>query len=242
MKKVLALMAFAAAMFVSCDINDPDDPDNPGGGGNYKAPIVIDGDFADWAKLDAGKVIELKCAATAAAKDLKLAKIYADKYFVYIYVEFNFSAYDGDVKNGHFHFYFNSDNNTETGAYEGEWDQGETPCIDVMAEGDVITEGALCDNYDPTIYTWEGPVHQADWDDAYWVEAEANMFATGKGTKKAFEFRITRELCPGGKLAKTFTMGMDICVNGWDASGALPNTDATDTNPAGRAPLVTVSI
>ena len=64
----------------------------------------------------------------------------------------------------------------------------------------------------------------------------------GKGTKKAFEFQITRELYPAGKLAKTFTMGIDLLVNGWDATGALPNTDATETNPAGEAPLVEVSI
>ncbi|MBR5042832.1 MAG: hypothetical protein IKX67_06295 [Bacteroidales bacterium] len=242
MKKILAIMAMAAMTLVACtpNNNDPDDPEN-GNEKNYVAPITIDGNYDDWAKLDASKVQVLKCAQNTSKTDLKLAKVYADKYYVFVYAEFDFSAYD-TVNDAHFHFYINGDNDTSTGGYKGAFDQGETPCVDVMTEGDVIEGGAVCD-YDPGVYVWDGPANYIDWSDEYWGDPlEITDFVSGKGNKKAFEFRITRELYPAGKLAKTFTMGMDILVNGWDATGALPNAEASDTNPAGEAPLLTVTI
>ena len=243
MKKILTLLAMAAFTLVACNSNntDPDDPEGGGSDKDYKAPITIDGSFEDWAALDASKVTTLKCAATAAKTDLKLAKIYADKYYIFVYTEFDFSAYE-TISDAHFHFYINGDNDTATGGDKGAVDQGETPCVDVMTEGDVIADGSLCD-YDPGTYIWNGPANYADWSDEYWGDSQDIVgFVSGKGTKKAFEFQITRELYPAGKLAKTFTMGIDLLVNGWDATGALPNTEATETNPAGEAPLVSISI
>ena len=243
MKKILTLLAMAAFTLVACNPNNTD-PDDPNGGGNdndYKAPITIDGNFEDWAALDASKVTTLKCAGTASKTDIKTARIYADKYYIFVYAEFDLSSYDA-VNEAHFHFYINGDNDTSTGGYKGAFDQGETPCVDVMTEGDVIADGAVCD-YDPSTFIWDGPANYVDWSDEYWGDPlELVGFVQGKGPQQAFEFQITRELYPAGKLAKTFTMGIDLLVNGWDATGALPNTDATETNPAGEAPLVEVSI
>ena len=242
MKKILTLLAMAAFTLVACNSNtDPDEPEGSGNEGDYKAPITIDGNFEDWAALDASKVTTLKCSGTAAKTDIKTAKIYADKYYIFVYAEFDLSSYE-TVSDAHFHFYINGDNDTSTGGYKGAFDQGETPCIDVMTEGDVISEGSVCD-YDPSIFIWGGPANFVDWSDEYWGDSMVIPgFVEGKGNRKAFEFSITRELYPAGKLAKTFTMGIDLLVNGWDATGALPNTDATETNPAGEAPLVEVSI
>ena len=220
--------------------NDTDDPDD-GGNTSYTAPIVIDGSFDDWAALDASKVTVLKCAGSTAKTDLKLAKVYADKYYVFLYVEFDLASYE-TVQDAHFHFYINGDNDTSTGGYKGAFDQGETPCIDVMTEGDVISEGSVCD-YDPSIFIWGGPANFVDWSDEYWGDSMVIPgFVEGKGNRKAFEFGITRELYPAGKLSKPFTMGFDILVNGWDATGALPNTEASEINPAGEAPLLEVNI
>ena len=64
MKKVMSLLAIMALVFVACNKNDkptpkPDpkpDDEQPTPEPEYEAPITIDGDFADWAKLDASKV------------------------------------------------------------------------------------------------------------------------------------------------------------------------------------------
>jgi len=245
MKKFFALLACAALCVCACDKkNDPDNGGkNNGGDANYDAPIVLDGNFEDWAAIE-DKVQVVRCAESTSKKDLKQAKVYADKYYVYVYVEFDLSDYDGlsGVSDAHLHFYINGDNDTSTGGYKGAFDQGETPCIDVMTEGDVIAGGAVCEYYDPTVFTWEGPANYMDWSDDYWVEAETTGFVEGKGTAKAWEFKITRELYPVGKLAKEFTMGIDLLVNGWDATGALPNAEADETNTAGEAPLLLVKL
>ena len=238
MKKIFALLAFAAALMVSCkDPNNPDDPNN--GGGDYKAPITIDGDFADWAKLDASKVQEFKCVANAPKPDIKLMKVYADKYFVFVYIEMNYDAYDGEVSMAHIDFCIDGDADTSTGGYNGQWDQGDTPSVDVLIEGSIIEDGAVCEAYEPYVGTWGGDVNADGWS---WTEVEGlTGFVEGKGTKKIWEFRITRELYPAGKLAKEFKMGVLTTVNGWDATGALPNTAVTDTNPNGLAPLATIN-
>ena len=247
MKKLALFFALAAMFCIASCQKENNDGNNNGGGknndDNYVAPITIDGNFEDWAAIDS-KVTTLNCAAGHPKPDLKMAKIYADKYYVFIYVEFNFAAYDGvsGVSDAHFHFYINGDKDTSTGGYMGAFDQGDTPCVDVMLEGDVIEGGAVVQAYDPTVYTWEGPANYADWNDDYWIDQDLSGFVEGKGTAKAFEFVFTRELYPAGKLANGFTMGMDICVNCWDATGALPNAAPTETNAAGQAPLVTVNI
>ena len=231
-------MAIAAMLFISCNKNnDPDDPNNPDDPNEYVAPIKIDGNFDDWSKLE--KVQVIKSASTASKTDIKLAKIYADKFYVFVYVEFDLSAYESFVceMGTHFDFHFNGDNDTSTGGWKGQWDQGETPCVDVMCQGSIIDpDGNPCD-YAPTILKYAGAPNTSEWS---WEELPESDFIIGKGSKKAFEVQITRELYPLGKLAKEFGLGIEVLVNGWDATGALPNTDATETNPAGEAPLASI--
>ena len=235
MKKFLAMLAFAAALFVACDNTDPDDPDNPSGGTEYKQPITIDGDFADWAKLDASKVQVVKCAANAEKKDLKLAKVYADKYFVFVYLEFDFSAYDGAVTMAHVDFMFDGDASAETGGYASCWNM---PQIDVLIEGSTIDDSTVAEAFDAPAFLWSGGVGEDGW---AWTEVEGlTGFIEGKGNKQAWEFRITRELYPSGKLAKDFNLGILTTVNGWDCTGYLPNADVTEDNPSGFAPLLLV--
>lgn len=238
MKKILAMLAFAAAMFVSCG-EKTDDEGEGGPGGSYKAPITIDGDFADWAALDASKVQVMKCASSATKADMKLAKVYADKNFIFVYVEMDYSAYDGEVTMAHIDFCIDGDADTATGGYNGQWDQGATPCIDVLIEGSIIEDSAVCEAFDPFVGTWGGEVNADGWT---WTEIEGlTGFIEGKGNKKAWEFRITRELYPAGKMAKEFNMGILCTVNGWDATGALPNAEVTETNIDGRAPLLKIN-
>ncbi|MBQ1656049.1 MAG: hypothetical protein II053_04010 [Bacteroidales bacterium] len=236
MKKVFALMAIAAMTLVAC--NKPNNEDDPGQEGGdekeYVAPIKIDGNFDDWAGLK--DVTTWKCAATAAKTDIKLAKIYADKYYVFVYVEFDLSSYESLVApdGTHFDFHINGDNDTATGGWKGQWDQGEHNCIDLMCQGAIIDETGAFVDYAPGMYKYNAAPGTNEW---AWEEQPASDFIIGKGNKKAYEFQITRELYPLGKLAKEFTMGIEILVNGWDATGALPNTEATETNPGGEADL-----
>lgn len=248
MNRILSFVALAVTICLASCQKGNNERNNggsgKGSGEDYNAPIKIDGSFEDWAVIDS-KVTTLTCAANHPKPDLKMAKIYADKYYIFIYVEFDFSAYDGfsGVNDAHFHFYINGDKDTATGGYQGAFDQGETPCVDVMLEGDVIEGGTLVAAYSPTVFTWEGPANYMDWNDDYWIAQDGLVgFAEGMGTSKAFEFCLTRELYPAGKLANGFTMGMDVCINGWDATGALPNTAPTETNASGAAPLVEVNI
>ena len=234
MKKVFALMAIAAMTLVACNKpnNDEDDPGKEDDSNKeYVAPIKIDGNFDDWANLK--DVTTWKCAATASKTDMKLAKVYADKYYVFVYVEFDLSAYE-TLTTTNFDFHINGDNDTSTGGWKGQWDQGETPCVDLMCQGEIFGEDGNPVDYAPGLYKYFGAANTSDWS---WEEQPASDFLIGKGNKKAFEFQITRELYPLGKLNKEFTMGIEVLVNGWDATGALPNTEATETNPAGEAPL-----
>lgn len=239
-------MAVAAMVFSACGKKDDpkkpaDDPGNDPGNKEpeeqeYVKPIDIDGDFADWAKLDASKVIEVKCASDAAKTDLKLMKVYADETYVFCYVEFDFSNYDNAPDACHFHFYFNGDNDTATGGWSAAWDQGDTPCIDMFCEADVIADGEVVDLYNPGSHKYAGAPNTSEWG---WDDVSVDGFINGMGSKKAFEFQITRELYPLGKLANPFTMGVDCCTNGWDATGVLPNAEYTEENN-GLAPLLVV--
>ena len=237
MKKIFALMAMSAMLFVACEENpdDPNDPNNPDNQ-EYVAPITIDGDFADWATLG-DKVQVVKCAATASKTDLKTMKVYADKYYVFIYLEYDLSAYE-TLTTTNLDVHINGDNDTTTGGWKGQWDQGETPCIDLMCQGEVFDETGAPVDYNPGMYQYGGAANTSEW---AWNDVTVADFITGKGTKKAIEIQMTRELYPLGKLAKEFTMGVEILVNGWDATGALPNTEATETNAAGEAPLMLVN-
>ena len=230
MKKVFLMMAVAAMALVAC--NKPDNGDDPSGEGEnkeYAAPIKIDGDFADWAALG-DKVQVVKCAPASSNLDLKLMKVYGDKYYVFVYLEFDYSAYEA-VTSNYLNFIINGDNDKATGGYKGPFDQGETPCVDLLIQGAVIADGVDCE-FDPYVGLLEGSSSRRI--------RSASDFIIGKGNKKAYEFQITRELYPAGKLAKEFGLGALCTVNGWDATGALPNADATETNPAGEADLLTV--
>ena len=128
MKKVFAFMAIAATILaVSCKKNDPkpgpgpdpEDPEDP----EYVMPITIDGDFSDWAKLDASKMVVAQSAEGATKEALKVVKVYADEFFVFVYFEWDKDqiSYEPDVEHVPFHVYINGDNDFTTGGYADQW-------------------------------------------------------------------------------------------------------------------------
>lgn len=244
MKKIMTMLAMTAAILaVSCNKNDKPGKDNKEEEEEeYVAPIIIDGDTSDWAKLDASKVqsCTLKAADTWDYDEIKSAKVYADELYVYIYMQFNSTLEpDPNIADGsHFAIYFNGDNNTATGGYPGQWEQGETPCIDVLVMGQYFNPDGWVNNLDAQIFNWTGENNGEGWS---WTEAEVSNFFEGYCTSKGIEIALARDLYPG-TFADEFTMGFQLQTNCWDATGALPNADPSDDNPSGKAPLMKVIV
>lgn len=252
MKKLMTFFAIAAMFsFVACQkpannkpsgdnnqdeqkVDPKDDEKEP----EYVKAITIDGTFDDWAALDASKVITAKCADPTAKTDLKLLKVYVDELYIFAYVEFDFTPYDNAPDVAHLDFHINGDGDTATGGWNGQWDQGETPCIDLMCQGDIISEGNVID-YAPGLYKYAGAPNTSEW---AWEDVSIEGFIEGKGTKKAFEVQMMRELYPLGDLADEISLGVEILVNGWDATGALPNAETDEVNTTGQAGLLTVKL
>ena len=239
MKKVLTLLAMAAAVLaVSC--NKPDDEGGKGGKGKdnskYEAPIKIDGTFDDWAKLDASKVATATCNPDATHTALKSVKVYADEVFVFVYFEWDKDqiTHEPDVEHVPFHVYINGDGNAATGGFS---DQFADAATDVLMEGFIYPDGAAVGSYEPGLYKWNGEVNGGGWE---WEDlGEVAGICAGAGVEGKYEFQITRELYPIGKLADTFSIGFDI-QQGWNSVGILPNAAPTDDNPAGTAPSLQV--
>jgi len=241
MKKVFALLAFAAAVLVACDPNNPNNPDNPDDpdSGDYVAAIKIDGDFADWAKLPAANVATASCAADAYWTALKTVKVYADEYFIFVYFEWDKDqiAWDPDTEWVPFHIYLNGDGNGATGGFT---DQFLNACADVLYEG-FLTDGNNFASYDPGAYLWEGEPNGEGWSwSADAVIAAGSGLASGAGVNGKYELALVRELYPvGGKVADNFSIGFDI-QQGWDSCGVLPNASVTEDNSAGKAEMLQV--
>ena len=174
MKKTLYTLFAALAVFaVSCQPNTPDnpgDPDNPADnpGGNeepeYVAPVTIDGNFDDWAKIDASKLFVADCAAESKTKALKTLKVYMDELFVFFYFEYD-DALLPDKSDVQCHFYFNADNDETTGGYANQFSTG---CFEYMCEGHIFRNDAIC-SFDPSVNAWIGETGAAgwDWEDVY---------------------------------------------------------------------------
>lgn len=243
MKKVFALLAMAAMVtFVSCKKNNQ----GGGGGGNnpddseYVQPIKIDGDFSDWAKLDAKKVSTATCNADAKHTGLKLVKVYADEFFVFVYIEWDKDQVTAvpDVEHVPFHMYINGDGIATTGGYGDEFSDA---CSDLLLEGSLY-DGTGWKGYDPGAYKWIGEANGSGWGwepDGDNILASGSGLCSGAGIEGKYEIALVREFYPVGKLADNFSIGFDIQQN-WESVGVLPNAASTDENPNGLAPSLQV--
>lgn len=237
MKKILAFVAIAAALCcVSCkkdnggknNNNNNNQEQNQNQEENkYVAPIAIDGDFADWAKLDESKTAVAKNEEGASHEALKVLKVYADEYYIFMYFEWDKEMVEhSESENVPLHVYINSDGKSDTGGFADQWSDA---CMDVMFEGFIYPGGTL-GSYDPGAYTWEGEVNGSGWDDC-WVDIDcASGLFLGAGVDGKYELQMTRELFPKGKIADVFSIGIDIQQD-WDSVGVLPNA-AEGTAPS----------
>ena len=242
MKKILSFLAMTAAILavsvtsVSCNKTDDDD-DDENGSSEYVAPIKIDGDFSDWAKLDASKIAEAKLDPLQDTKTaLKLVKVYADAIYVFVYFEWDKSqiSHEPDVEHVPFHCYINTDGDASTGGYG---DQFTDACSELLFEGFIYPDGASVGSYVPVVCEWTGDVNGTGWS---WTDlGEFNNLTEGAGIEGKYEFQIARELMPK-KLADNFSIGFDIQQD-WESVGILPISHVTEDNPSGYAPSLQVT-
>ena len=242
MKKILSFLAMTAAILavsvtsVSCNKTDDDD-DDENGSSEYVAPIKIDGDFSDWAKLDASKIAEAKLDPLQDAKTaLKIVKVYADPIYVFVYFEWDKSqiSHEPDVEHVPFHCYINTDGDASTGGYG---DQFTDACSELLFEGFIYPDGASVGSYVPVVCEWTGDVNGTGWS---WTDlGEFNNLTEGAGIEGKYEFQIARELMPK-KLADNFSIGFDIQQD-WESVGILPISHVTEDNPSGYAPSLQVT-
>lgn len=224
MKKIFSFMAIASTVLAlaSCKKDNspagpvkPDQPDEP----EYVAPITIDGQFDDWAKLDASKVATATCEEGAAKEALKLVKVYADELYVFIYFEWDKELVEfGPEEFIPFHVYINGDGDASTGGFS---DQFTDACIDLLMEGFLADGGEAIGSYAPSCFSWSGEPNGSGWS---WADVDSgDGLCEGAGVIGKYEMAITRELYPLGKLADNFSIGFDI-QQAWDSVGILPNS------------------
>ena len=199
--------------------------------------ISIDGNFSDWDSLEDYQYSYAQCSPDARWTALKTMKAYADNSFIYVYFEFDESQIE-DRELVPFHVYLDSDGDSTTGGY-GQWSD---LCSDYILEEAVIFEGNFC-SYDPGVYLWEGPSNESGW---YWG-MEVYPYGCGLGRGAASDCRYELALSidvlrqAGIEVADTFGIGIDI-QQSWSSVGVLPNSDVTDENPSGTAPMLKVTI
>lgn len=238
MKKFqIALMCIATLAFIACKPNNnPEDPTNGDDDDEYVAPITVDGDAADWAKLG-DKVFTADCNKDAEFKALTTMKVYADELFIYLYAEYDASLIDinEDMSNEEFaekwgvpfHIYINATNSNN--GFIGQW---STPAT-MLTEGFLFLEGKPIE-YNPSAFIWAGEVASTEWT---WDSSSAtNYINASKVTDKTIEMSILREALPE-TIGDEFRMGIDI-QKAWDSQGILPNMEKNEEGTVAEMLLV----
>ena len=250
MKKLfLTLMAVAAIMCISCKKENkptpkpgPDGPDNPDPEEpEYVQPITIDGDFSDWAKLDASKVAVAKGNANALFTTPKEIRVYADELFVFFYLEYDNAAMGEMLVEGEglpIRLDFNTD-----GEFESGYHKYFQESYDFMIEGSVASNGQWA--------SFDGGFYQRI--DGGWTDpallAEGSGMCSGAGSGNKYEICLIREMVNAAAGASTvpmpmgdeFQCGVTFYTPSWGELGALPNDAVSDDDAKGWGHMLNVT-
>lgn len=177
------------------------------------APVAIDGDTAEWAKLPGDYVTEIVCADDAALTGLKSAKVYYDDK-LYMLLEVTDEALAKGVADGklRFHVYFDNGNNGDAG-YKDK--------VDCMLEGKMTSGGEWC-ALSSKYYQWTG-TDPNTWGGS-WTAAEASPAFTFAGKGNIYECAMDYSSYPGG-LNDVIGIGFDIQDGDYVPMGYLPSND-----------------
>lgn len=199
----------------------------------YRAPVQIDGNFDDWAALDASKMSIATCAPDAQWTGLKVLKVYMDEIYMFVYFEYDDEAIpDKSAVQGH--VYFDIDNDESTGGCNNQWLPGS---IEYMGEGKFFSGGAVC-SFDPSLSIWTGEVNAGGWEWESILPSGSGLF-NGTGKNGAYEMAMLRESFTD--ITDEFGFGIDIQQN-WNSVGVLPNATLDEENPTGKSHLLTVKL
>ncbi|MBQ6198214.1 MAG: hypothetical protein IJK44_03145 [Bacteroidales bacterium] len=239
MKKIYILLTALLAIFaVSCNKDDKkpqrekenkEENQEP----EYEAPIKIDGDFSDWAKIDPSKMCIAECAPDSPWKGLTVMKVFMDEMYMFVYFEF-VDASIPDKSDVQCHVYFDADNDKTTGGCNNQFDPG---CIEYMGEGHIFRSDAFS-SFDPSLSVWTGEPLVGGWEWEEQLPSGSGLF-TGAGSGNAYEMAMLRALI--SDLGDVFGFGMDI-QQAWASVGVLPNASIDDNNLTGKTSLLTISV
>ena len=250
MKKLFAIVAMAAMLFACGE--KPEGGNNNNGNSEepvFESLITVDGDFSDWAGLDASKVSVATRPDGAVKHDgLVCVKAYADELYLNVYFEFD-EIVIANRNSAPFHVYLNADGDETTGGGDALW---APYCAEWMLEGNIFDGAGGFGSWDPGVFPWGGEPNTSGWEwhpvgvpadaEHNWgaIITEGNGVASGAGAGNAYEIQIMREMVPA-TWADTFTCGFDIQQD-WTTVGALPILNATDENPEGATTMMVVTI
>lgn len=255
-----ALMCVAALALVACDKDkkgEPQDPQDPEEETFVSKVNVKDNSIAEWDNLPSDFVFETVCPDDAAMLGLKKVKVYVDKLYINLLVEYDPETVTDFGEPGNednpgvpFHVYLNTDNSDETGGYADEFADANT---DICLEGALYREGQVV-VFNPAVFKWWGEVGGSGWEwmdpstthDAsdFWgaIVGEGQLpVATSQCINGIFEIQIMRELIPATWDEDEFGIGFDIQQN-WSSVGVLPCASPTDDDPSGLAHKLQVKI
>ena len=184
---------------------------------------VEDGSVADWKKVPANYLASATCAAKATENGLKSVKVYADKEYINVLVEYNTSVIT-NTELVPFHMYINADNSASTGGYKDNWPDADT---EILLEGFVFSGGAAI-SYAPSIFEWIGGVGQSGWSWNQLASTE-EVVAKSQTIGNKIEFQVNRKAIPANWHDTDFTIGFDIQQD-WNTVGYLPNNGEKTVN------------
>lgn len=254
MKKVFSFLAIAAMVLVACNKKpqpikpgggeDPEDPEEP----EYVMPITIDGDFADWAKLDASKVASAKCDPNALYTAVKEIRVYADEFYVFYYIEFD-NAQIGELLAGtnnpsdpdHDALPIRLDINTD-GEFTTGYKKYFQEMYDFIIEGGIASKGQWC--------SFDGGLLQridGSWTDPALLPSGSGMLA-GAGKDNKYEISLLRESFNAGcavssiplYMGDEFQTGITFYTATWGELGGMPNTAVSEDDAKGWGHMLTV--
>ena len=194
---------------------------------------VEDGSVADWKKVPANYLATATCASGAKWTALKNVKVYADKEYINVLVEYDpqqITSTDWVP----FHVYLNADHSTTTGGSVGQWLDAD---IEIMMEAAIIADGKHV-SYNPGVFEYTGTVGKQEW---AWenVEVQEPVIGRSQQVGNKFEIQLSRTLIPAQWDKTGFTIGFDI-QQSWNSVGVLPNA-SSGTN-SGKSNMLYVEI
>ena len=257
-----ALFCAAAIVLVACEPKEVtcevcgQDPCVCGTGSDYVNPISVeDGSLADWDALPTEYVATATLPEGCSMDGLKSIKVYADELYINLAVEYDPEIIT-DLGWPGFHVYIDTDNNSTTGGFGGQWSEA---AFDVLLETAIFSSGEP-NPYNPAVFYWWGEVGASGWeviDPALGEPVAENKWGAIIGEGEApignsqhvgnvFEIQLMWELIPTpsgtpstAPWGDVIKLGVDIQQN-WTTAGLLPAAADDETGATVTAAPLTV--